>query len=711
MRALKIGTVLSLLLASAASAADYCPLKEGNMWTYTLSNGQQMITRVTGFANVGTVRCAIVETTVGGQISREYMAMDAEGLKTYKAQVQDQNVRYDPPMLRVKLPYKRNDTWTVTINQLGAPVKTTFESTGPEKIQTPAGIFDCVKVHSKAIGPRPILSTIYYADGIGPVRQTVETGGQSLTILLAATNVGSAGRASPAASASATATEPAKAGSNANQPGLSEFEKYLSPDGKVLLYKPSSWMVAQGDMFGRGTYTVTTVNPENSAMVMFMTFAVSDEIKDSVALAAKCLSSLRQNYPDLQATSINSTADRVRTQAGITLTADGQKAMGHGYFFRTPEAAGVYILLSRTTLWEQLRPTLTTIAANLAYAPQGVAAVQAEGKQPADDLAPTVAPDVMLRRAAKQQGKELTLAPATLADQSMSIQIPQGWVLTGQRLQYSTTINQQTASHGMCSIYHTIMPVAFQVQGAINVPYQAPPQALETALQFGKLGAAVQVLAETPTETAVPELAPTIQQQRAQGFQVDSRVMHVRFKNLHTGQGTRAIFVVQCSIKPATTVWQLSVNGSWAPDNEYEQWLPLFLRMGKTVTTNQQWFQQEMRNQAATQQQLNQNLQNSIAASNRAFDRYMDSVRDADRSRDYTSHMWSQTTLGQGSWVAEGEGAKVYQTDSWGIEGPEGRADSPSYNTANFTGQNPWTGRNMELVDTRAEYEKYLANR
>jgi hypothetical protein len=72
--------------------------------------------------------------------------------------------------------------------------------------------------------------------------------------------------------------------------------------------------------------------------------------------------------------------------------------------------------------------------------------------------------------------------------------------------------------------------------------------------------------------------------------------------------------------------------------------------------------------------------------------------------------MWSQTTLGQGSWVAENEGAKVYHTDSWGIEGPEGRIDSQAYNTTNFTGQNPWTGRDLEMIDTRAEYERYIAN-
>ena len=101
----------------------------------------------------------------------------------------------------------------------------------------------------------------------------------------------------------------------------------------------------------------------------------------------------------------------------------------------------------------------------------------------------------------------------------------------------------------------------------------------------------------------------------------------------------------------------------------------------------------------------------SIAERDQAFDGYLDSLQEANRSRDYTSYMWSQTTLGQGTWVAENEGARVYQTDDWGIQGPEGRIDSQAYNTTHFTGENPWGGADLELVDTRAEYERYIANR
>jgi len=106
------------------------------------------------------------------------------------------------------------------------------------------------------------------------------------------------------------------------------------------------------------------------------------------------------------------------------------------------------------------------------------------------------------------------------------------------------------------------------------------------------------------------------------------------------------------------------------------------------------------------QRQLNRNLQDSIAGARQASEDYLDSLQNASRSRDYQAWAWSPTTLGQGTWVAENEGAQVYQTDSWGGQGPAGRVDSPAYNTTHFTGESPWGGA-LEQVDTRAEYERY----
>lgn len=786
MRAMRIAAVLSVLLVSVAPAADYLPLKEGNQWTYSMSNGTQMTSKVVGFGDVGPVRCGIVETDMGGQIGREYLAADAEGLKTYMGQAQGQEFRYDPPVMRIKLPYREGDTWTATVNQSGMSMTTNFQSLGKERIQTPAGTFDCIKVRSTVVampGQPPVVSISYYAEGVGPVHQVMQVGEQELVVTLTATNVRPAqgpaqaqqppltptpqtagkircpqcgamadagakfcpqcGARLPQPSAPPTncpkcnaklpagakfcpscgekieapvmAAEPSPSGTPgaAGQPAL---EKYQSPDGKVVLYKPTGWTVNQGEIFGQGTYGVIVMEPQENAVVLFMTFPVTEEIKDSVVLAARCIAALREEYADLQATNMNSTPERERTIASITLTDEGEKGTGHAYFFRTQNIGTVYILLAKAQMWEQLRPTLTTVAANLAFAPEGVAVVQRRGQElaaPASSGQPQGQvrhPAAMIKQASQRPGPQVALQQVALPDQSMVMQIPQGWNLEGQKLQFIACNNSQTRTHGMGYVSHTIIPTDMPIPGAINARYQPPARALKLVLESGQTTRDVQVLSECLAEQAVPELAQSIQQMRAQGSQVDVRLIHARFKNAPTGMTQRGLFTVQCTSSSMSPVWQVMVQGSWAPEDEYEEWLPLYLQIEKSIQVNQQWMGQEMQGRAFRQQQLNRNLQASIAGSQHAFDDYMGSLQDASRSRDYTSHMWSQTTLGQGTWVAENEGARVYETDSWGIQGPEGRIDSPAYNTTNFTGENPWGGGNLELVDTRAEYERYIAN-
>lgn len=788
MGTMRITAALLAVLCSGVKAADYLPLKEGNQWTYTMSSGTQATTRIAGFADVGTVRCAIVETTMGWQTSREYVAVDAQGVKSYLSQSQGQEARYDPPLVRIKLPYREGDTWQATVNQMGMAMQTNFQSAGRERIQTPAGTFDCVKVRSTTDTGQgqTMAGTIWYADGVGPVHQVMQAMGQEVTITLASTNVKPAPTISgPADNPADTSTAQAapqtrcpKCGAQVQAgvkfcpecgtqiepprpavptacprcgtklppgakfcPACGEkivasavpmtpaqaqaqeapradgpaMERYQSADGRVVLYKPKDWQVTEGDLFGPGTYSVVVMEPQENAVALFMTFPVTPEIKDSVVLAARCVAALREEYPDLKAANMNSTPDRGRTMAELTLTDEGEKGTGHGYFFHTQSLGTFYLLLAKTKVWNELRPTLTAIMANLAFAPQGVAAVQEQGQRLAADTpvmnGATLSPVELIQQASRRTGRQIPLQRAVLPDQSVSLQIPQGWTLEGQKVQFVLTNDPQTRTHGMAGVWHTIIPMDIQVPGAINAPYQPPPQALALVLESGQTSRNVQVLSQCAAESVVPETAQAIQQLRAQGYQVDARLLHIRCQNVRTGTPLRGLFSVLCSTLSMSPVWQVTVQGSWAPEAEFDDWLPLYQRIEKTMQINQQWMGQEMQNRAVRQQQLNRNLQRSIAEANTAFDGYMDSLQNASRSRDYTAHMWSQTTLGQGTWVAENEGARVYQTDSWGIQGPEGRIDSPAYNTTHFTGQNPWGGGDLELVDTRAEYERYIANR
>ncbi len=771
MRTILIFVIVSLVMVSPVKAADYFPLAEGNQWSYSMSNGMQMTVKVTGFADVGGIRCAIVESDMGMQTSREYMALDTDGLKSYKAETMGQEIQYEKPVMRIKLPFVQGQSWTSSMNQFGMSITTTFESVGTERIETPTGNFECIVIRSSMSmpGQPPVTSDSYYADGKGLVRQTIQTSGQEMTVTLTSAAVKPAGQAPPTPKPASQVSEaqmhcpkckavldadakfcpqcgtkivrpeiptvcpkcntklppgakfcptcgekialPAPGPQPAAKPVL---EKYQSQNGTVMLYKPQGWTV-EGEDLGEGAYAVMVMEPEENAVVVFISlFPLKEGITDSVSLAGICMRSFSEEIPDFKAKNVNSTTEKDRTIMDISFTDDGKKGVGHGYFFYTQRTGTVYLLLAREDLWDQLRPMMTNVASNIAYTPEGIANVAKQGRDLAAQTSVAqgrvISPAALIKQAWQQQGVQVPVRQASLPDQSMSVQIPQGWSIEGQKCQFLIADNARTRAHGMYSVHHTITPSQFSIPGVINAPYQPPPQALNIVLQFGRIGTELQIMGECPAEQAIPEFAQTIRQMQAQGFHVDARVVHVRFKNTATGVTSRGIFSVMCSTLPMTAIWCVAVDGSWAPDNEYDKWIPLYLRLGKSLQINKQWEQAEQRNQYYTQQRSNRRLQNSIAESNQAFDQYMDSRREADRSQDYISWMRSQTTLGQGSWVAENEGAHVYQTDSWGIEGPEGRIDSPAYNTTYFTGENPWEQEQLELVDTRAEYEKYIAN-
>jgi len=184
--------ILSLVACPSGIAAEYLPLKEGNRWTYKMTNGMEMIVKVTGFAEIKGIRCASLETSAGGQTSQEYIAADAEGVRVYKLKAGGQEIMYDPPILRIKLPFKTGDAWSSTVTQGGMTLQSNYRSLGIEKVATEAGSFDCIKIETVTMGPSgsgQIVTTGWYASGMGLVQMHMQTGGEEMIFRLTETNV------------------------------------------------------------------------------------------------------------------------------------------------------------------------------------------------------------------------------------------------------------------------------------------------------------------------------------------------------------------------------------------------------------------------------------------------------------------------------------------------------------------------------------------
>src|SRR5205823_2782488 len=156
---------------------------------------------------------------------------------------------------------------------------------------------------------------VWYGRGVGLVKQVYSAGGQVLTAELAKTNV------KPDAPAKADPS-----GKPDPAPAAGDVVRYESKDGKVLLYHPKGWKVAEGAMFGEGTYSVTVDAPDENAGVLFMTIGLNDQLKDSVELAKVMLANLGRTFPTLKVSDMTSTQDRIRTTATVTFSKGEKKA-------------------------------------------------------------------------------------------------------------------------------------------------------------------------------------------------------------------------------------------------------------------------------------------------------------------------------------------------------------------------------------------------
>jgi ribosomal protein L40E len=749
MRTIFYILIISTILASTALSEDYYPLAKGNKWTYTMSNGVNVTVEVTGFSEINGIPCAVVESTAENfnegmrDVSREYMTVDTTGLQTHMVQMQGQNFVYDPPLVRIRLPFRQGREWKSTINQDGSVTTTTFESVGTQIVTTVNGNVSCIVIRSRTnqVGQLPIITENYYADKVGLVLQRIQIGNQTIVSTMTSSAVKPTETITAAqirqnemqvicpncgAKVPANAkfcTECGKEIKKTEDPNSiketvidvnddKNFEQYLSPLGKVMLYKPQKWKVAERRL-GSGANVVSVIRPDESALVVFVTFQSSQAISDSAGLAGICISAFKDDIPDLNCRNVKSTADKNQTVMDISYTEKGEKGIGKGYFFYTDKIGAAYLLLARDDVWEKLRPVLTNVACNIVYTPDSIENVIRQGVKLADKIniviqEQTINPASILQKSKNNTGKEVELVSASLPDKSISMQIPKGWNLDGQEIQYLLVDDPNTKNRGLSSGLYTIIQSAITIPGMLNTGYQPPTQALGLILGFNRIGTDLEIIADIPGQQADQEIAKEIQLANFHGLQVDSRLLYVKFKSASNKKVLKGLFSVQSITTPMSPEWTVLIDGSWAPENEFDEWLPSYLQISKSSQIDSKWNQKEQQNRYYQLQRLNRNLQVSITQSGTVFSEYLSNSLNEIRGWDYTSWMKSQTTLAQGIWIANNNGAQVQQAESWGSESKSADGGNLVFNSVNFTGTSPWVAFEPEFINTQEEFEDFL---
>lgn len=207
-----LGCFLLPLAAAELAAQDklketpYFPLQVGTTWNYRAGDSK-FIVRVARHEKVGDTLCAVLETRRDGKVvGSERLAVASDGVYRHtitlprtqadvRSQAQPGNQKKEdttliqqtlkPPMLVLKLPPTRGDSWKVDSKSDGQTFRGGFQ-VGEQEITVPAGHYKTFRVTSQDLEVNSLKPTIttFFAKGVGMVKQILEVGDAKVEIEL-----------------------------------------------------------------------------------------------------------------------------------------------------------------------------------------------------------------------------------------------------------------------------------------------------------------------------------------------------------------------------------------------------------------------------------------------------------------------------------------------------------------------------------------------
>jgi hypothetical protein len=183
MKRIELLASLTLFLALGWVRAEeklvetpYHPLKVGTTWTYKVVNAPDspsMVLKVARHEKVGDLLCARIETVVNGQaVANEYVTVTKDGIYRVSAN----GTRFEPPMLLLKLPPRKGDSWKVDARG-GTEALTGNVRVTEEAVTVPMGKYDTFPATvTIQAGAQKMETANYYAKGVGIVRVKANLG-------------------------------------------------------------------------------------------------------------------------------------------------------------------------------------------------------------------------------------------------------------------------------------------------------------------------------------------------------------------------------------------------------------------------------------------------------------------------------------------------------------------------------------------------------
>jgi hypothetical protein len=181
LRRLLLCCAVALITSAVSRAQDklrespYFPLQKGTTWKYKIGD-KSFTLKVAEHEKIGAVMCARVEMIVDGKVQTfEHMSVAEDGI--YRHSIG--GTKLDVPVCILKLPPKKDDTWTIDAKGPGETLKGTVKAGEEAEVAVPAGAYK--KVVTSTCGDLDANGlkcsfTYYFAEGVGIIKQQVQVG-------------------------------------------------------------------------------------------------------------------------------------------------------------------------------------------------------------------------------------------------------------------------------------------------------------------------------------------------------------------------------------------------------------------------------------------------------------------------------------------------------------------------------------------------------
>ena len=167
--------------------ANLCPLELGNRWVFDLKFGS---IKSTVTYTVGKIEKAEGKTLARLESDTNGTTKGSEDLEVSETGVYRHTldgVGINPPFCLIQYPFKEGASWTATKYSLnGKWVEAKASAGEPTEIEVPAGKFKVYPVTMETVRKNgmAVVSTWYFADGVGLVRQVEDFGDKKVQMEL-----------------------------------------------------------------------------------------------------------------------------------------------------------------------------------------------------------------------------------------------------------------------------------------------------------------------------------------------------------------------------------------------------------------------------------------------------------------------------------------------------------------------------------------------